>query len=308
MASRTVGVIAIVLWASCQTLAQVEAPKPVDQQVADLIASMEKSDYAGKDATEKLVAIGKPAVAQLLVALKHPAARVRYWSAAAVARIGDESAYAPLVELAKSDRSAMVRATALWYLQHYPRQEVWDLAIKFLDDPSREMRGWAIKLLSTKNRAEALPRLEELATKHDDYQTRYDAMVAVTAMRDAEAIEFLRGIVKNDAHETVRKGALSCLTILKKKVPVLLTVLIDGLEDKDPGVREFAAKLLRKGTTQEFPFDASGDSESRAAGVRAWREWFDKHKEHLAWDAAKKRFEISPQPEVPADLPAKPKE
>ncbi len=294
MASRTIGVIAIVLWASCRTFAQGEAPKPVDQQVADLIASIEKSDYAGRDATEKLVAIGKPAVPQLLAALKHPTARVRYWSTAAVARIADESAYAPLVELAKSDPSGMVRATALWYLQHYPRQEVWDLAIQFLDDPSREMRGWAIKLLSTKNRAEALPKLEEIARKHADYQTRYDAIVAVATMRDADAIEFLRGIAASDAHETVRKGALSCVTILKKKPPVLLTVLIDGLEDRDAGVREFAAKLLRKGTTQEFPFNPSGDAEGRAAVVRAWREWYEKNKDLLAWDDAKRRFEIRP--------------
>ena len=304
MRTATLAIVLLFLVSAPAAADDVAAPKPVDRQVADLIASMEKSDYAGKEATDKLVAIGKPAVAQLLVAIKHPAARVRYWSAAAVARIGDESAYAPLVELAKSDASGMVRATALWYLQHYPRQEVWDLAIKFLDDPSREMRGWAIKLLSTKNRTEALAKLEEAATKHADYQTRYDAMVAVTAMRDADAIEFLRGIVKNDVHETVRKGALSCLTVLKTKPPVLLTVLIDGLEDKDAGVREFAGKLLRKGTTQEFPFEPSGDSESRAAGVRAWREWFDKHKDRLAWDAARKRFEIRPQPEVPADLPA----
>jgi len=45
----------------------------------------------------------------------------------------DESAYQPLVELVTSDPSGMVRATALWYLQHYPRQEVWDLAVKTLD-------------------------------------------------------------------------------------------------------------------------------------------------------------------------------
>jgi hypothetical protein len=132
-------------------------------------------------------------------------------------------------------------------------------------------------------------------------------MVAVVAMRDADAIEFLRGIVKTDAHEAVRKGALSCLTVLKKKSPVMLTVLIDGLEDADSGVREFAAKLLRKGTTQEFPFDPSGDSESRAAGVRAWREWFDKHKDRLAWDDAKKRFEIRPTAEPsPTDKPTDP--
>ena len=274
--------------------AEGEPAKPVDQQVADLIASMEKSDYAGKAAADKLVEIGKPATAPLLAALKHPAARVRYWSAAAVARIGDESAYAPLVELVKTDPNGMVRATALWYLQHYPRQEVWDLAVKTLDDPSRDMRGWAIKLLATKGRAEALPRLEALARNNEDYQTRYDAMVAVVSMRDAEAVEFLRGVLKADPHETVRKGALSCVTIMKQKPAAVLNVLIDGLEDRDEGVREFAAKLLRKGTMQEFPFDSAGDAEGRAAIVKAWREWFENNKARLAWVEERKRFEIAP--------------
>ena len=263
----------------------------VQKQVAELIASMENSDWAGKAATDKLVEIGRPAVEQLILALKHPKPRVRYWSAAAVARIKDERAFQPLVDLVKTDPSNMVRATALWYLQHFPRKEVWDLAIQVLDDPDRGMRGWAIKLLSTAARKEGVPKLKAL-TKHPDYMTRYDAMVGVVGLIDAEAVETLRDILRADDHETVRKGALSCITILKEKPPVVLTVLIDGLEDRNEEVRAFAAKLLRKGANQSFYFQPAGDPEARAAAVRAWRTWYEKHKDRLCWDPEKRRFEI----------------
>ena len=272
-------------------LAQDGTAKTIDQQVADLITSMEKNDYAGKAATDKLVEIGKPAVERLLAALKHPTPRVRYWSAAAVARIGDERAFLPLVSLVKTDPDKTVRSTALWYLQHYPRKEVWDLAMATLEDADAGLRGWAIKLLSAKDRKEAVPKLKTL-TKHPDYTTRYDAMVAVVTLVDDEAIELLRSILKTDDQETVRKGALSSLTVIKRKPPVIMAVLIDGLEDPSADVREFAAKLLRKGANQDFHFEATGEAEARAASVKAWRDWYEKHKDQLYWDDETRRFEI----------------
>lgn len=287
-------VLMFVLACPVTGLAQDDKPGDVQKEVAELITSMEKSDYAGKAAADKLVEIGKPAVEQLLVALKHPKPRVRYWSAAAVARIGDERAYKPLVELVKSDPNNLVRATALWYLQHYPRPEVWLLAMGVLEDPDRGMRGWAIKLLSACGRKEAVPKLKGL-TRHANYMTRYDAMVAVVKLIDAQAIDMLRRVLLTDDHETVRKGAMSCLVILKGKPPTILRVLIDGLEDRDEDVRAFAAKLLRKGANQTFYFQPSGDPEGRAAAVNAWRRWYEKHKDRLYWDEGSRRFEIRPE-------------
>ena len=268
-----------------------EAAQGTQEQVAALISSMEKSDVAGKAAVEKLVRIGRPAVERLLLALKHPKKRVRYWSATAVARIRDERAFMPLIEMAKTDPDGYVRATAMWYLQNFPRQEVWDLAIEKLDDRSKLVRGYAIRLLKEKKRTEAVGKLKEL-TKHREYQTRYDAMVAVTELIDHEAIDMLRTIVRTDDHETVRKGALSCVTILKKKPPTVMAVLIDGLEDRSEEVRAFAAKLLRKGANQTFYFQPGGDAEARAAAVRAWQTWYEKHKDRLYWDDEKHRFEL----------------
>ena len=269
----------------------------VRKRVGELIQSMEKSNYAGKAAADKLVKIGKPAVDQLVLALGHHKPMVRYWSAAAVARIGDERAFEPLVKLVKSDPNGLVRATALWYLQHYPRQEVWDLAMKVLDDPDRGMRGWAMKLLAAKGRKEAAAKLKEMALKHRNHMTRYDAMVSVVKLIDDRAVDMLKTILKQDAEVTVRKGALSCLTTLKRKEPVVLTLMIDALEDDDAEVREFAAKLLRKGTNEEFPFEPSGSEEARAEAVKSWRRWYDRNKDRLTWDDTKRRFEPKPKKE-----------
>ena len=283
--------VAVVLIATASPAQDEATSSDVQKRIAQLIASMEKSDYAGKAAVEKLVKIGKPAVEQLILALKHPKRRVRYWSAAAVAQIKDERAYKPLVEVVKTELDSYVRATALYYLQNFPRQEVWDLAVRKLQDPSRTVCSYAIRMLKECGRKEAVPELKKLL-KHADHTLRYDAMVAVVTLIDAEAVEVLREILRTDDHETVRKGALSCVTIFKQKPPVILTLLIDGLEDRNSEVRAAAAKLLRKGANQSFYFQPAGDPEARAAAVRAWRTWYEKHKDRLYWDRDKNRFEI----------------
>jgi len=263
-----------------------------EKEIGELIASMEKSDYAGRDALRKLVRIGKPAVEQLLAALEHKTARVRYWSAAALAQIGDERCVKPLMQLVKTDKHGLVRATALYYLRLFNDKEAWELIIATLDSPDAGMRGWAIRACREKNRVDALPKLKALARKSDNYKTRYDAMVAAVTIAEKDATEFVRGILKTDASVDVRIGAMKCLTVCKEKRPEMLTVMIDGLADRHPKVRTAAAALLRRGTNQEFPFDPDGDREDRAVAVANWRRWYEKHKDHLTWDDAKRRFEI----------------
>jgi HEAT repeat protein len=292
MRANTAAIAFLVLLLASVATSQDEPKEDVQTRVAELIASMEESDYAGKAATEKLVAIGEPAVGQLLIALEHPKPRVRYWSAAAVARIGDERAFGPLVQLVRSDENTLVRSTALYYLKHYPRKQVWDLAIEMLDDENPDVRGWAIRLLSEQGRKEAVPKLRELALAHREFKTRYDAMVAVVKLLDDQSLDMLRTIREKDHEVTLRKGALSCLTILERKEPVILTLMIDALEDADAEVREFAAMLLRKGTNQEFPFEPSGGEEARAEAVKYWRRWYEANREKLTWDEAKRRFEV----------------
>ena len=286
-------IFVIVLLSAPAAFAQDAA---IDREVADLIESMAASDYAGKAAVDKLVKIGKPAVEPLIAALKDPRRRVRYWSAAAAGRIADERAYPPLVDMAKLDKDAFCRATAIWYLQHFPRQAVWDLAIDALKDPDGTVRGYAILLLKQRGRTEAVPKLKE-AMKHPDYKTRYDAMVAVTTLSPTDVTEMLRGVLRSDENREVRVGAMKCLTIRTEKPPAILTVLIDGLEDRDADVRTAAAALLRRGTTQEFPFDPEGDRQDRAVAVRNWRRWYDAQKDRLYWDDAKRRFEIRQKPD-----------
>ena len=290
-------VVVLVLVVAFPAFAQPKKPD-VQEQVAALIKSMEESDYAGRDAVKKLVAIGIPAVEKLIEAFKHKTPRVRYWSASAVATIGDERAYKPLVDLVRNDKHGLVRCTALWHLQHYPRKESWDLAIEMLDDPSTGVRGWAMKLLAAKKRREAVPKLKVM-TKHRNHKTRYDAMVSRGKIVDVKAVDTLRDILRSDDNVDVRKGALTCITIIAKKTAPLLLLLIDGLEDRDESVRELAARLLRRGTNQEFPFTPAGDPEERAAAVIAWREWFDKHKDRLYWDDKLRRFEIRKEKKKP---------
>jgi hypothetical protein len=197
--------------------------------------------------------------------------------------------------MAKEDKDGFCRATAIWYLQHFARPAVWDLAAEALKDPDLTVRGYAILLLKQCGRVEKLPALTE-AMKHENYKTRYDAMVAVATLSDEDLTELLRGVLKTDESKDVRIGAMKCLSVVRKRPPHILGVLIDGLEDRNAEVRDVAAGMLRRGTTQEFPFNPQGDAESRAATVRAWREWLAKHEDRLQWDEDRRRFEIRERP------------
>ena len=136
---------------------------------------MEKDDYAANAAHGRLVDIGLPAGDALLAAIKHTKPHVRYWSASALAQIGEERAYGPLKKLAREDPNQIVRSTALWHLQRYGNDEVYKLAADALGDAHPMVRGWAMRILRENGRTEGTAKLRELVQSEDPL-TRADAV------------------------------------------------------------------------------------------------------------------------------------
>ncbi|MFH0964509.1 MAG: HEAT repeat domain-containing protein [Planctomycetota bacterium] len=262
-----------------------------DAEIARLMADMAKDDFAGQRSHDRLVEIGSPAADALLAGLRSPVPRVRYWSASAIARIGDQRGYDPLVALAKDDPDPIVRSTALWHLQTYGKDAVYDLAVRKLQDTDRMVRGWAMRLLRENGRTEALPALRELL-KSDDVFTRVDAVYAVVALMDSGQLDLLRGLLADDPNRDIRLQALRCLTTLGHD-PRILVLMIDALLDSDVEVRRLAAQLLRRGTDQVFGYVPTDDEDERRAAAGRWRAWYEKNVEALRWNEEKRRFEIA---------------
>jgi len=262
-----------------------------EDEIARLMKQMEKDDYAAQAAHGRLVEIGLPAGDALLAAIKHTKPHVRYWSAAALAQIGENRAYGPLKELVRKDPNQIVRSTALWHLQLYGNDEVYKLAADALGDAHPMVRGWAMRVLRENRRKEGAAKLRELV-KSEDVLTRADAVHAtVVLVEGQDHIAFLKGVLSKDPASDVRLQALRCLTIIRKD-PKILDVMIDALGDSDEEVRRVAVKLLRKGADQVFGYIPTSERAGRKKAADRWRSWYEKDKSRLTWNAERRRFEI----------------
>jgi len=305
------GVCAFAFSAEEKPAARAELP----QDIPGLIEYMARSDVAGKEASERLGKLGAPAVEPLIAALKHKEPRVRYWGAAALCQIGDERAYKPLLQTLRSDPNPLVRSTILWQLQKFKKDEVYDLAFEYLNDPDKMVRFWAMRVLVNGNRTDKLPMILRL-TRDKDAAVRHDALVAAVELGGNTQLELIRKMAASDSDPEVRAGALRCLTLLPEKTAEILAIMINSLQDPDPNVQTVAATLLAKGTNQSFGFDPSRPPERKA--VAKWQKWYETNKANLKWDNQKRRFvlpneppeekkeEKAAEPKAPAERPPAP--
>lgn len=255
------------------------------------MTQMEKDDYAAQAAHGRLVEIGLPAGDALLAGIKHKKPHVRYWSAAALAQIGEKRAYEPLKKLIGEDPNEVVRSTALWHIQLFGNDEVYKLAGDALGDAHPMVRGWAMRVLRENNRTEGAQKLRELLASEDPL-TRADAVHAmVVLVPGQDHIAFLKGVLAKDPASDVRLQALRCLTIVKKDAKIL-DVMISALDDSDEEVRRLAASLLRKGADKVFGYIPTDEAADRKKAANSWRAWYEKNKSQLAWHAERRRFEI----------------
>ena len=70
---------------------------------------------------------------------------------------------------------------------------------------------------------------------------------------------------------TVRTRA--CRRAAEAEDPTVIPLLVERLEDTDPGVRMFAIGALRRMTKQSFGYRYFDDEVTRLRAVRQWRDW-----------------------------------
>ena len=286
---RLVPIYLFLLLAPVLRAGEPASPASSRSRIAELIRSMERSDLAGQKACRELIALGKPAVESLLQALKSPVPRVRYWSVAALGRIGEKRAIEPLVQLLQADPDPLVRSTVVWYLQFFQDDRVWPIVVGALRDRNRMVRGWAIRSLEENHRPEAEAELRKLL-QHPDAHTRYDALAALIRVLKSGHQEVIRSMMK-DREPLVRTGALRCLTLLEEKRPEILEPMIEALLDEDRGVRATAARLLRKGANQSFGYNAEAPPPVLRSVAARWRAWYRAHKDQIVWNEQTRRFD-----------------
>lgn len=286
-------------------------PQKVDgnpENIARLVALLAKDDWAGRDASRQLGKIGKPAVPELLKAIRHTAPRSRYWAISALSSIGDERAL-PAIKKCLQDKDGIVRAVATWHLgRWFDREDVRTATLAMLADRDEFVRGWALRLLVEKRHKKAAPQVLAML-KDKNENVRYDVLRTLAMLQGADALATLKNTLKTDKSALVREGALRCCTIVKPRSPATAEVLILGLSDESIEVREMAARLLRKGFDQCFGFRPKDTVGERQVVVGKWQDWYSANKKQLNWDKKRRLFTTKKAPPAktqkePAD-PAK---
>ena len=265
-------------------------PTPLPTDVPGLLRHMARDDAAGQEAATALVERGRGLVPELLPDLHDPSPRVRYWTAAALCRLADERAYQPLRDALRTDKHPIVRATILWHLQKYGKEEVFDLARQHLNDADPLLRGWAIKVLANGQRRDQLADIVALTTDNAP-AVRLDALVAAVQLAGNAQFDLIQRLATTDPDAQVREGALRCLTSLPEKKPAIIAVLIRALADPSPAVQAAAATLLAKGTNQSFGFDPQRPARERSHAIALWQQWYEQNQSRLRWDDKLRRFE-----------------
>jgi len=241
--------------------------------VAALIDRMAQDDFAGSQASGKLAEMGERAVPALIEALGHDTPRVRYWSIAALSRIGDERAVGPIIRLLKQDADATVRAVAVWHLgRWFERQDVREAVLGALEDPEAFVRTWAFRVIGYKRYAGALPRLRELL-QSEDVTRRYGALRAIAEVQGEDAIETLVTALRQDSSAEVRAAAVYHLGAWFD-APQARQAIIEALADEDKFVRGWALNVVAEhryteALPQAMELMKSDDEQVRFDAVRA---------------------------------------
>jgi HEAT repeat protein len=228
--------------------------------------------------------MGRPVVPQLIDALDHEVPRVRYWSVAALAKIGDDRVLAPLLETLE-DPNQIVRAVAAWHLHRWfgreqvrkavfarltdPSEQVqkwaaraiqenWQMqpvrtaVMERIDDPNPKVRGWALDIIREKKYRDALPRLREFL-ESEDLVRRYAAVRALPDLADEEAIPALKKALRQDSSPQVRAAAVHGLGRWFDRPPIRRLIL-DTLRGEDEFVRGWALNVVaEKGHRKALP-------------------------------------------------------
>jgi HEAT repeat protein len=282
-----------------QAAAAEQDRPPTREEIQALIEQIAEDDFSGMVASRKLAEIGQPALRQLIEATGHRVPRVRYWAISALSSIGNDQAVPAIMRLLE-DPNALVRSVAVWHLgRWFDDPRVRTAVAARLKDENPSVRGWALRLIQTRNATDLTEQVRAVFSEDEDPEVRYDALTALAALAGADSLDVLIEVLRKEEDSVLREGAVRCCTLVSPPTPATGDVLIRALRDSDEGVRDVAATLLRKGFNQYFAFDPKAPAAERNKAIRQWREWYEANKTNLKWDEEKRRFELVTPPTGP---------
>lgn len=124
---------------------------------------------------------------------------------------------------------------------------------------------------------DAIPALLQGAV-HKQREIRMRSIYAIGQIGDARALIVLKNALLEDTEPQVRLTALRAVSETLAD-PLAIPLLIKALEDLALQIREEAIQSLKKRTSQDFNFSASGTLIERQKAIEEWKNWLKNAKE-----------------------------
>lgn len=209
-------------------------------EVRRLIRGFSGSRAAQREARERLVAIGSPALPDLIDALQSDQFGVRWGAVNVLGYIKDKASQPHLLQRVLRDPNNHVRWRAIWALNQVRDVTVvseLDAALQS-DNPTTQWN--AAVALSVMEGSEAVPVLHR--GLHDKSSwTRWEAINALGRVHDEQTVAALSPLLK-DQDDKIRQETV--LSLGKIGTEEAAAILIHALSDQSPGVRWRAAMAL----------------------------------------------------------------
>lgn len=258
---RTIVCLALLLATPVFGQAAEQKPAVPPEQIAELIRQLDGADMASrvraKSAYQKLQKIGKPAVPQLLDAMKHKSPWVRLWAGAALAGMGEPGAIEPLLKMLK-DPNVNARMIATYHISGFHNRDprIAPAIARQAADPSPDVRKWTGRALARIKFKGAIPELEKL-THSDSPDARTTAFTLLLNHRSKNKPLDIRRAIDAEEDWRVRSAAVRAIGEgVINEVAQAFDLLLHALDDAHDEVKADAVEVLNhvlKETMRDLP-------------------------------------------------------
>ncbi|WP_426744500.1 HEAT repeat domain-containing protein [Myxococcus faecalis] len=219
--------------------ALAELGSDADEQI---LQALRDGDSARRRVLLPLVGRRVASVPEVLVCLEDRDASVRAMAADTLSRIGDASAVGALFERLVDDDPRVVQA-ATGAIQSLGSDDTEALALQAARSPDARLRRAALRIISYFGYPRGLEVLLS-AMRDSDERLRDAAIYGLPFIEDPRAVDALLTAATHESERT-RAAAMRALGQTQKEARIT-SMLLGGLNDRDPWVRYYACQSLGK--------------------------------------------------------------
>ena len=243
---------------------------------AELLKEFDRDAWSGSQAHDAAVTVGKEALPVLIAAAgetnRPPHARL--WLVTALCDIQDDRAVDALIKLL-DDPLPGVRSVVAY---HGPKQKSARLDKAIIEKAQAGKDSgvaiWALMGFMV-NRGTAPDEVLKASLDSSDPQARARAVEQLAQSANETNLARLAGLA-TDKDERVRGTAVSMLSKMNNRSPIVMGALIKALGMPGETVRQRACATLSEWTGQKRPYDPAADQATRERTIAAWKDWWQK--------------------------------